>query len=197
MATKFVLVDFENHRLKEVGALNGGALKVKIFVGADQVKIPLDLARTLQVFGPDAEYIRIDGNGSNALDFHIAFYIGRLAALTPGAEFYVVSKDKGFDPLIRHVNALGISCRRAETIADILMPGKRTAPTGDRVDAVIDNLAKRKAAKPRTLKTLRTSLRAFFANQLGDEAIESVIQQLTKRRVIRIVDDRIEYQLPA
>jgi len=62
---------------------------------------------------------------------------------------------------------------------------------------VIDNLAKRKAAKPRTLKTLRTSLRAFFANQLGDEAIEFVIQQLTKRRVIRIVDDRIEYQLPA
>lgn len=27
-----------------------------------------------------AEYIRISGNGSNALDFHIAFHIGELSA---------------------------------------------------------------------------------------------------------------------
>jgi len=111
LATKFVLVDLENHQLKEVGALNGGALKVKVFLGAHQVKIPLDLARTLQVFGPDAEYIPIDGNGSNALDFHIAFYIGRLAALTPGAEFYVVSRTRASTP------SSGMSTRLGQAIA--------------------------------------------------------------------------------
>ena len=80
MATKYVLVDFENVQLKNVGDLNGSALKIKVFLGASQVKVPLDIARALQAFGRDVDYIQIDGNGSNALDFHIAFYIGRLAA---------------------------------------------------------------------------------------------------------------------
>ncbi|HEX2197531.1 MAG TPA: PIN domain-containing protein, partial [Burkholderiales bacterium] len=71
--TKYVLVDFENVHVKEMGALNGSALKVKLFLGANQVRVPLDVARELQAFGPDAEYVQIDGNGSNALDFHIAF----------------------------------------------------------------------------------------------------------------------------
>ena len=85
MATKYVLVDFENVQLKNVGDLNGSALKIKVFLGASQVKVPLDIARALQAFGRDVDYIQIDGNGSNALDFHIAFYIGRLAAQAPDA----------------------------------------------------------------------------------------------------------------
>jgi len=50
--------------------------------------------------GERAEYVRISGNGSNALDFHIAFYIGQLAAHEPDAYFHIISKVTGFDPLI-------------------------------------------------------------------------------------------------
>jgi hypothetical protein len=53
------------------------------FLGATQSKISVELARALQPFGPDVEYIQIDGNGLNALDFHIAYYVGRLAAEYP------------------------------------------------------------------------------------------------------------------
>lgn len=198
MATKYVLVDFENVQLKNVGDLNGSALKIKVFLGASQVKVPLDIARALQAFGRDVDYIQIDGNGSNALDFHIAFYIGRLAAQAPDAEFYIISNDKGFDPLIRHVNQKGIPCCRSESIADVVRPaGGLGASISDRVQAAIENLMKRRAAKPRTLKTLRTSLKAHFANQLGDEAIEHLIEQLRKRKVIQDVDGKIEYQLPS
>ena len=193
-----MLVDFENVQLKNVGDLNGSALKIKVFLGASQVKVPLDIARALQAFGRDVDYIRIEGNGSNALDFHIAFYIGRLAAQTPDAEFCIISNDKGFDPLIRHVSQKGIPCCRAESIADVVRPGGGLgASISDRVQAAIANLMKRRAAKPRTLKTLRTSLKAHFANQLGDEAIEHLIEQLRKRKVIQDVDGKIEYQLPS
>ena len=193
MATTYVLVDLENVALKNVGPLNGSALKVKVFLGANQVKIPVQMARSLQAFGPDAEYIQIEGNGSNALDFHIAFYIGRLAAEAPDAHFYVISKDKGFDPLVRHVNQLGIACRRADAIADISKPIPSAATLRERVAAAIDNLAKRKAAKPRSLKTLRTSLKGLFANQLTDEAIDALIQELAKRQVITVEEDKIHY----
>ena len=56
------------------------------------------MAQTLQNFGADAEYIQIDGHGKNALDFHIAFYIGRLAMESLGAFFHIISGDTGFGP---------------------------------------------------------------------------------------------------
>lgn len=70
MKTEFVLIDFENTQPKDVASLNGGRYKIKVFLGAQQAKIPLEMARALQAFGPHAEYIQISGNGNNAVDFH-------------------------------------------------------------------------------------------------------------------------------
>ncbi|MGI8426538.1 MAG: PIN domain-containing protein [Actinomycetota bacterium] len=92
MRTNFVLVDLENVQPKNIGLLYGGPFKIKVFLGATQCKIPLDMARALQAFGPDVEYIQMDGNGTNALDFHIAYYIGRLAAGYPDACFRLGGK---------------------------------------------------------------------------------------------------------
>jgi PIN domain len=120
LKTDFVLVDFENVQPNKMTLLSPGPYKVKVFVGANQTKIPFEMARALQAFGPDAEYIQIDGHGRNALDFHIAYYIGRLAAESPDARLHVISKDTGFDPLIKHLNAKGISCQRSKSLSDVL-----------------------------------------------------------------------------
>jgi len=192
---KFVLVDFENVQPKNVSLLSGGPYKIKVFLGANQGKIPIEMARALQTYGPDAEYIQIDGSGKNALDFHIAYYIGRLAAETPGASFHVISKDTGFDPLIKHLRAQNISCERSKSIADI--PSAKILKSDsvtDRVDALIDNLVKRKAAKPRTLKTLRSTIKALF-NQLADEELDGLVEQLTERGAIRVVEGKVHYEL--
>ncbi len=182
-----MLVDFES----------GGPYKIKVFLGANQSKIPIELARALQTYGPDAEYIQIDGSGKNALDFHIAYYIGRLAAETPGASFHVISKDTGFDPLIKHLRAQNISCERSKSIADI--PSDKILKSdsvADRADTLIDNLVKRKAAKPRTLKALRSTIKALF-NQLADEELDGLVEQLTERGAIRIVQGKVHYELPS
>ena len=47
--------------------------------------MPVALVRALQAFGPDAEYIQMVGTGHNALDSHIAYYLGRLAVEHPKA----------------------------------------------------------------------------------------------------------------
>ena len=195
MKIKFVLVDFENVQPKNVSLLSGGPYKIKVFLGANQGKIPIEMARALQTYGQDAEYIQIDGSGKNALDFHIAYYIGRLAAETPGASFHVISKDTGFDPLIKHLRAQNISCERSKSIADI--PSAKILKSDsvtDRVDALIDNLVKRKAAKPRTLKTLRSTIKALF-NQLADEELDGLVEQLTERGAISVVEGKVHYEL--
>lgn len=194
MRTNFVLVDFENVQPKNMGLLNGGPFKIKVFLGATQAKIPLEMARALQVFGPDAEYIQIEGNGSNALDFHIAYYIGRLAAECPDAFFHVISKDTGFDPLVKHLKGLKIFCQRSTTVTDIpLIKIANTKSAPEKVDAVIDNLAKRKTSKPRTLKTLGSTIKALFVNQLSDEELQSLLDQLTQRGVIKLSENKISY----
>ncbi len=198
MKPNFVLVDFENVQPKNVGLLQGGPYKIKVFIGANQAKISLDIARALQAFGPDAEYIQIDGNGSNALDFHIAYYIGRLAIESPGASFHIISKDTGFDPLIQHLKAQKIACQRFNSISDIF-PGKAAKPVAalEKIDTVIDNLTKRKTGKPRTVKTLRSTIYALLGKQPSDEELDKIVEQLTKRKAIKIVDGKVQYELPS
>jgi hypothetical protein len=193
-----VLVDFENVQPKNMSLLNGGPFKIKVFVGANQAKIPLEMARALQVFGPDAEYVQIEGNGNNALDFHIAYYIGRLAADAPDAYFHIISKDTGFDPLIKHLKTQKIFCQRSTSIADIpLLKISNSKPILEQVDAVIDNLVKRKASRPRTLKTLRSTIKSLFVNQLTDEELDAIVKQLSKRGAINIADEKVTYVLPS
>ena len=198
MKTEFVLIDFENTQPKDVASLNGGRYKIKVFLGAQQAKIPLETARALQALGPHAEYIQINGNGNNAVDFHIAYYIGRLAAATPDAQFYVISKDTGFDPLLKHLKEQGISCQRLTSLAAVASTKGNRALNGDRVRAVVENLAKRKSAKPRTAKALRTTIQTLFANEaLTDGEVDELIEQLIGRGVVKISEGKVHYEVPA
>jgi len=55
--------------------------KVLMFIGPNQTRIDINVATALQALGTRAEYIRVSAAGRNALDFHIAYYLGRLAAV--------------------------------------------------------------------------------------------------------------------
>jgi hypothetical protein len=116
LGVQFLLVDFENVQPANVGSLKPGTTRIKIFLGQNQSKLPLELSRALQPFGADVEFIQISGNGPNAVDFHVAFYIGKLGATHPDAAFTIVSKDTGFDPLVAHLKSMGIACRRIAAI---------------------------------------------------------------------------------
>jgi len=190
-----VLVDFENIQPRNISLLSGASFKIKVFVGTNQAKVPLEMARALQMFGPNAEYIQISGSGRNALDFHIAYYLGRLAAEEPDAQLHVISKDKGFDPLIKYLNAQKIACHRWTSIADIpLTRAAKAKPGRDPVDVVIENLEKRRASKPRTLKTLRSTINARFGNQLAEPELDKIIDELSTRQVIRVVAGKVSYE---
>lgn len=200
MKTKFVLVDFENVQPKDLALLKGGSYRIQIFLGTLQTKIPVAMARALQAFGSDVEYLQINGSGKNAADFHIAYYIGLLSAAAPDAEFHVVTKDTGFDPLLKHLEEKGIFCRRSISIAAIplgLATKSASASIADSAKAVIANLTKRKSAKPRTLKTLRSTIKALLGSQVTEEDLDRIVEHMTKRGAISIADGKVQYELPA
>jgi len=130
------LIDFENVQPASLGRLAPGSCKLKLFLGQNQTKIPVELGRALLPFGSDVELLSISGTGPNAVDFHIAYYIGHLAERHPCARFTIVSGDTGFDPLVRHLTgAPGIACRRIP-----MLPGdpaaKKTVAASVKVGAV-------------------------------------------------------------
>ncbi len=117
MGQEIFLIDFENVQPTGVGRLVPGTCRIMLFLGQNQHKVPVELTRALQPFGADVEYVSISGSGPNAVDFHIAFYIGHLAQRYPGATFTIVSGDTGFDPLVRHLSGgLRIGCRRIKAL---------------------------------------------------------------------------------
>ncbi len=117
--SKVMLIDYENVQGINLSEMHGMDFRVKIFTGNSQSKIPIELVTSAQVLGNQLEWIRIDGNGPNALDFHIAYYLGALIAKDPGDDYFILSKDKGFDPLIKYITKRKIYCRRILAISDV------------------------------------------------------------------------------
>ena len=195
----YVLIDLENVQPNNLSILAGHDFRVLVFVGEKQTKISFDLAVAIQGLGADLEYIKINGNGPNALDFHIAFYIGELSKSHENSYFHVISKDRGFDPLIRHLKSRKIRAQRHKDVADIpLLKVVNATSKSERVDAIVDFLIARGTAKPRKVKTLSNSINSLFMRSLDEKELVTLINELVKRNIVTISDKtNVSYKLPS
>lgn len=198
MKNNYVLIDYENVQPKNLEILKGHEFIVKVFVGAKQAKIPVELAAALQPFGDKAEYIQISGSGRDALDFHIAYYMGKIAAEDPEAFFHIISKDTGFDPLIRHLKAKKIRAYREKDVSEIpILKISNSKSTFERVDAIVEFLKSRGTAKPRRVSTLTNSISSLFMKKLKNGDLIALVDELVKRKVVIIDDTKVSYNLPS
>ena len=197
MPTNYVLIDFENVQPKNLEILTNHPFKIFVFVGANQTKVPFDLAKVMQDFGDNAKYVKISGNGNNALDFHIAFYIGQLSLQDPEGYFHIISKDTGFDPLINHLRTRKIRIQREKDLAEIPVLRISSATDNDeKITAIIKNLAGRGQSRPRKIKTLANTINSLFTKKLEEDALMSLIKILKERKYIVINKDNVSYKLP-
>ena len=197
MRTNYVLIDYESVQPDSLAVVDHEHFKTYVFIGANQTRVPTDFADALQRMGPRAEYVRISGNGPNALDFHIAFYIGQLAAADPKGFFHVISKDTGFDPLITHLKGRKILAGRVKSIDEIPLVKTNGAMTREaKLECMVARLQQMKAAKPRTVKTLSSTISALFQKQLPEKEIEVLVKALQKDALISIEDSKVRYSLP-
>ena len=197
MKNNYVLIDFENVQPKNLAILNGHEFRVIVFVGANQAKISFELASALQALGSNAEYVKIGGNGPNALDFHIAFYIGQLAERDPNAYFHIISKDTGFDPLIKHLKERKIFVQRERDLAEIpLLRISNATSAEEKIEAIVKSLAARGHARPRKVKTLANTVNSLFSKTLDEAELTDIIGQMKKRNLIAVENEKVSYKPP-
>lgn len=199
MATNHVLIDYENVQPKNLAALKdvskGHAFKVYVFVGANQSRIPRELVFEMQTLGRNAQYVEITGSGKNAADFHIAFYLGALAEPGSEDEFHIVSRDTGFDPLIRHLQAKKIKAARRRDLFEIpWLQSSETESLGEKIDQVTRNFDLRGHSRPRKVRTLKASIRSLFGDNVTDDELEALVQGLKERKYIAIQGEAIKYK---
>jgi hypothetical protein len=113
MTERILLVDYENIKAVDLEALPND-IKVGFVLGGKQGTLPTSLAVQAQSMGSRFDYVRILSVERNACDFCIAYYLGELLHANPQAECVILSKDKGFDPLVKHLTVeRGFKVRRA------------------------------------------------------------------------------------
>ena len=193
MRTNYILIDFENVQPSSFSTLKKlENYKIIFFIGANQAKLSFDTVEQIHKLGEKADYLKISGNGSNALDFHIAYYIGRLAAEEPNSYFHIISKDTGFDPLIQHLKNKKIYTQRSQSIEEMSVFKEKAALSND-IQSVISNLKQRKASKPNKLKTLCSTINSLFQKSLSEQEILNIVSKMEKMGFISIRDTKITY----
>lgn len=216
-----LLVDFENVQKLDLTAVPGHAA-VRIFVGASQAKVPMTLVLQAQALGARLEWIRIEGQGSNALDFHIAFYLGEYLAATPRSEYVILSRDRGFDPLVRHLVGRGFRVRRIGSQGELgapvraagallakaaaaastrAMPAEAArspvaAEAGTHLAIVKRNLGKvDRNRRPRRRKTLESQVAAYFQKKLDAAVVHELVDALVREGLVAVdAGGRVSYQ---
>ena len=197
MRTNYVLIDYENVQPSALSALEKEHFKVVVFVGANQAKVAFDVAAQLQRLGPSASYVKISGNGPNALDFHIAYYIGHLAAAEPDAYFHIISKDTGFDPLISHLKSKKIFACRSKDIGDMpIVKAANSKTQPEKLAVIVANLKQRGASKPRTVKTLSSTINSLFQKALAEDELAAILKHMEQQGLITVTGAKVGYSLP-
>jgi hypothetical protein len=184
MGEKFLLIDYENIQKLDLSEVQDN-ISVKIFVGQSQKSIPIELVKQTQRFGHRLEWLKIEGQGKNALDFHIAYYLGTLQKEHKAASFIILSKDKGFDPLIRHINNSKGNCRRINSLLELreVTDNFSKDPNLKRTFELLSKIEKSK--RPRKRSTLSQHISSnFFQKKLEDAEIDKIIDYLFIQKLI-------------
>ena len=125
------------------------------------------------------QLIRLSSSGKNALDFALAYYVGRAVSANPAAYIHIVSKDTGFDPLIEHLRSRHFQAHRHDSFATFkfsgtgkAVPETQKAPVGrhgkEEVIRALERLRKNVTNRPKKKKTLLSHLKPIIGKDATD-----------------------------
>lgn len=188
---KVVYIDYENLPGVHIEDVEG--TKFLIFIGENQKKIPTETIVRMQPLGERVEWISISGVGRNALDFHIAYYLAKYHT-NNAVTHYILSKDAGYDPLIKHVAKFGQRVKRIITLEEIKERPVLAAELAQKYAKVVEILKKQdKTRRPKIRKTLASSIETLFQGQVSKEDADLLIEHLFRERFIEEKNKRIAY----
>jgi hypothetical protein len=216
---KLLFVDYENVPKVELAGLPADVV-VPFFFGASQRTVPTAFLKEALKLGERFVPIDIEGQGKNALDFHIAYYLGEYLKSAPDADCVILSRDKGFDPLVRHLCGRGFKVRRVGAPGDAFgsaapaparprakraaaaRPGAQARTESTHAarhpdfDRAVDKLRRMPARNlPQRRKALAATLHSAFARRLDASEIEHLIDSLILAGRVRVTGTALSYAL--
>lgn len=193
-----VFVDFENVHQIDVSVIGAKAVNVTLLLGAKQTKLDAGLVEELMEHSASVQLIRLASSGKNALDFALAYYVGRTTSANPGANIHIVSKDTGFDPLVEHLRSRNIPAHRHDSFATLSFSGRATTATAapkvetarpeDPLTRVLERLRKNVTNRPKKKKTLLSHLKSTLGKDATEAEVANLVEMLCLAGHISIGD---------
>lgn len=182
MTAQLLLVDFENVQQVDLAQLDDSS-RIIIFLGASQKSVPIALVTAAQRLGSRVDWQRLDSSGRNALDFFIAYQLGRELATSPQTVCTILSKDKGYDPLLTQLNHNGFQCRRVNSLLEL--QSQAVAPTSPQYQRIVELLRKQdKKTRPRKRKTLSQYISGIFQKKIDQPGIDGIVDLLFANQLV-------------
>src|SRR4030095_4748973 len=167
--------------------------RVVVFVGANLKRLDFPIVNAVQSLGSNSSYVQISSHGPSALDFHIAYYIGKLTAAHPDAYFHIISKDKGFDPLINHLKEQKIFCSRSSSVSEIPLVKSLDKPVKGRAADFYEQRVASVNARPATVASLQSAILTHFHKLLSPEDVANVVEALKQAGQVVINGKKVVY----
>lgn len=104
---KHILIDFENVQPEpeQLAELDDEQCHIWLFLGRLQQRVlSVELCEALCRFGKNVHFVKVARIGKNALDFYLAYYLGKITEQDTEALICILSRDGGFDILVEHLN---------------------------------------------------------------------------------------------
>ncbi|HYR75959.1 MAG TPA: PIN domain-containing protein [Pyrinomonadaceae bacterium] len=194
MRTNIVLIDSENVKPESIEKLKHEHFRVVVFVGTNQKRLDFAIVNAVHSLGSNGSYVQISGKGPNALDFHVAYYIGKLSAANPDAYFHIISKDKGFDPLIKHLKEQKIFCARSSSVSEIpLVKSSDKLPPKERAADFYEKRIASAKARPATVTSLQSAILSHFHKLLSPEEVANVVKALKQAGHVVVNGKKVAY----
>ena len=205
--TNLVFVDFENVHQVDASIFGTKAVSFTFLLGARQTRLDVELVEKLMEHAASVQLIRLSSCGKNALDFTLAYYVGRAVSANPAAFIHIVSKDTGFDPLIEHLRSRHIQAHRHDSFATLTFSGTGkavpetqkapVAPHGEEeLNRALERLRKNVTNRPKKKKTLLSHLKPIMGKDATDVDALWLVEKLQAANYIDIGDkDAVTYRV--
>ena len=181
LPVNYVFVDFENVHKVDLSIFNSKTVHFTLLLGARQTKLDVTLVEKLMEHAASVQLVRLASSGKNALDFAVAYYMGRAVMADPVGSFHIVSKDTGFDPLIAHLRTRQIQAERHADYTSLafLRSSKPSAASPDEMfNRVLERLRRNTTNRPKRKATLVSHLRDFLGRATTEETVENIVERL-------------------
>lgn len=200
MIEKIVFIDYENITRIDFSEIDG---KTKLFlmVGNSQTKKAATYSHQAIDAASSVELVKVRGTGSNALDFHIAYYLGKLIDLNNNIKFIIFSNDKGYDPLIKHLTEEGIKIKRISVdnevekkkekessviVKQVKKPSKNSLY--DKAYTIIKEMPKKN--RPKKVVGFKSYIKIALGNKNSDVEIDEIFDEFIKNNIVIILENQ-------